>query len=313
MPAVKRKTGPRAFTRIELLALVASIFFMCIALLPAFGRTHPKSQTIQCLNNLRQLSLAWISYANESNGKLMPNHGVFPANPDYQAFPRWVAGDMRGASIGAPYTGIDATNSALLVNPKFSELGPYVKDPSLFKCPADQSTWMGMPRVRSYSMNNAVGSLENGFAVSSGQIAGHWLSTGNASPPGGSPWRIYLKEGDVTGTLGPADLFLLVDEHINSINDATFSVQMPQNPTATFYIDVPTQRHNNGCTFSFADGHAETHRWLIPAAIPPEVLAADTGVISGTGGVAANPDVLWLAHHTSALAAGISTNGFYQP
>ena len=312
MNTAKSKTPRHAFTRIELLAVVAAILFVCITLLPAFGRTHPKSQTIQCLNNLRQLTIAWISYANESNGKLVPNHGIYPANPDYSAYPRWVAGDMVGGSIGVPYTGIDATNYGLLVNPKFSELGPYVKDPSLFKCPADQSTWLGMARVRSYSMNNAFGSLENGLLISSGRIAGHWLSSGNGSPPGGVPWRVYLKEGDIAGTLGPADLFLLVDEHINSINDATFAVQMPLNPTSTFYLDVPTKRHNNGCTFSFADGHAEVHHWLLPAAIPAETLAADTGSL-GSSAFAANSDVLWLAHHTSALAAGVSTNGIFQP
>lgn len=311
MNAAKRQIPPCGFTRIELLTVIAATFIMCIALFPVFGRTHPKSQTIQCLNNLRQLTLAWISYANESKGKLVPNHGIFPANPDYQAFPRWVAGDMRGGSVGTPYTGIDATNSALLLNPSFSELGPYAKDPSLFKCPADQSTWMGMARVRSYSMNNAIGSLENGLSLSSGHVAGHWLSSGNGTPPGGSPWRIYRKEDDIAGGLGPADLFLLVDEHINSINDATFSVQMPINPSSTFYIDIPTKRHNNGCTFSFADGHAEMHRWLFPTAIPSEMLAADTGSL-GTSAFAANPDVMWLAHHTSALAPG-APNGIYQP
>lgn len=257
--------------------------------------------------------VAWMNYANESNGRLIPNHGIFPANPDYVAYPKWVAGDMRGGSVGGPYTGIDATNTALLVDTKFSEMAAYVQDPSLFKCPADLSTWAGMSRVRSYSMSQAVGSLANGTTLDSGHVAGHWLSSGNASAPGGSPWRVYLKDSDIAGSLGPADLWVLVQEHANSINDSAFAVQMPLNQSATYFIDWPAKIHNNAGCFSFADGHVEIHPWKGP--IPQEVLATETVPQIGNqlNSVAKDPDVLWLAHHTTALAAGVSTNGIYQP
>ena len=303
-----------ALTRIELLAVVATVSLLSLTLVPAIARTHIKPQTTQCLNNLRQLMVAWMSYANESNGRLVPNHGIFPANQDYNVSPKWVAGDMRGTSVGIPYTGIDATNTALLLDPKFSQLGPYVRDPLLFKCPMDQSTWVGMPRVRSYSMSQAVGSLENGQLISSGNIAGHWLSYGNSQQPGGTPWRVYLKDSDIAGSLGPADLWVLLEEHLNSINDAAFAVQMPLNQQQPFLIDFPTKHHSNGCGFGFADGHVELHRWTLPGVIPPEVFAAETapGIGSQLTAVPNDPDILWLAHHTSALAPG-APNGIYQP
>jgi len=52
--------------------------------------------------------------------------------------------------VGAQYTGIlDATNIAILTNLTYTALAPYVKNPALYRCPADRSTWGGVPRVRS--------------------------------------------------------------------------------------------------------------------------------------------------------------------
>ena len=183
-----------AFTRVDLLVAILTLMLLALTLLPGLARTRVKPQGTQCLDNLRQLTLAWTMYADDSNSKTAPNRGAFPPNPDYNAAPRWVAGDMRGGVIDAPY--LDATNSDLLVNPKFSLLGPYVRNPALFKCPSDLSTWSGQPRVRSYSMNNAVGCAINGTVQDPGHSPiGHWLP----SQPAGGPWRIYLKTSDIVG------------------------------------------------------------------------------------------------------------------
>src|SRR5690606_38193893 len=143
----------------------------------------------------------------------------------------------------------DANNVNLLVDEKFSVLGPYLKGSAIYKCPSDQSTWNGVARVRSYAMNQSVGSV--------GQAnIGHWLKTAN---PG--PWRVYTKEAEITAP-SPSDLWVFIDEHPNSINDAAFAFQMPPNRISTVFIDVPSKSHNNACGFSFADGHAEIHKWL---------------------------------------------------
>ena len=239
-------------------------------------------------------------YADDSNGKVALTHGAFPPNPDYNAWPRWVAGDMRGGRVSDSYTNVDAVNAALLVDPKFSVLGPYVKIPALFKCPADLSTWSGQPKVRSYSMNAAVGCGANGSAQDGNSTIGHWLP----SQPAGGPWRIYLKTSDIVGGLGPADLLLLVEEHPDSINDGGFAFQMPSNPSQTAWIDFPTKVHENAGNVSFADGHVETHQWKEPQAIPPLIWATDTVSIDGSSFIfAANPDVKWAAHHISAPIA----------
>jgi len=306
--------GNSGFTLIELLVVIAIIAILAAILLPVLSRAKDQALGIQCMSNLKQLILAVKMYPDD-------NGGHFPPNPDYESSPSWVAGNMSGGiSIGGPYTGPDATNSALLVNSAYSLVAPYVQTPTIFKCPADLSTWDGIPRVRSYNMSQSIGGTALGTLMDGSHIAGHWLSTGNASPPGGTPWKVYLKESDITGGLGPSDLFVLTEKNPNSINDATFSVQMPTSAADTEFISIPGNLHNGGCSFAFADGHAAVHHWRLPGIFPQPIWAitASTPTINGSpsggwsGNVLHNPDVIWVAHSASGLASGAPA-GTYQP
>lgn len=152
-------------------------------------------------------------------------------------------------------------------------------------------------------MSQAVGPSANGMLVDgSHPPAGHWLSAGNAVAPGGSPFHVYTKDGSITTALGPSDLWVLVDEHPDSINDAGFAVQMPlgwpnANPQTYNFVDIPSKAHGNSCGFSFADGHAEIHHWLDPGVIPNPVYAGSIG--GRVTQAISDPDVAWLASHTS--------------
>ena len=98
----------------------------------------------------------------------------------------------------------------------------------------------------------------------------------------------------------PALLWVMIDEHPDSINDGGFAVQMPSSDTATRWVDVPANYHNNACGFSFADGHSEIHKWLRPGAIPAVTYVGMSGLINSPR----NPDVIWLAKRTSARIDG---------
>jgi prepilin-type processing-associated H-X9-DG protein len=283
-----------------LLVVIAIIAILAAMLLPVLNKAKQKAQGIQCMSNLKQVMLGWKIYATDYND-------VYPSNPDYAvSTPIWVAGYMDYNDGHHTIPGIaDSINAALLIDPNYSLLAPYVKSAGVYKCPADLSCELGTkgsPRVRSYSMSQAVGPTANGTMVDGTHIAGHWLSSGNAVSPGGSPFHVYIKDSGFTSGLSPSDVWVLTDEHPDSINDCAFAVEMPlgwpiANPQTFNFIDVPSKAHGGSCGFSFADGHAEIHHWLNPGVIPNPVYA---GGIGGKLNPAINDqDVAWLASHTS--------------
>ncbi|NOS69755.1 MAG: hypothetical protein HOP33_07480 [Verrucomicrobia bacterium] len=74
------------------------------------------------------------------------------------------------------------------------------------------------------------------------------------------PWRIYKKTGDMT-LPAPCNLWVIIDENPDSINDAAFAVNMNNLPTAAAFQDGPGVSHCNACGFTFGDGHSEIHKW----------------------------------------------------
>src|SRR6478672_6148189 len=79
-----------AFTLVELLIVLGIIILLVSILLPAINRAREQAKRVQCLSNLRQLTMAWLNYANEHKGRLCssetqaavgndPNHWQFAA------------------------------------------------------------------------------------------------------------------------------------------------------------------------------------------------------------------------------------------
>lgn len=256
----------RGFTLIELLVVIAIIAILAGLLLPALIRAKMKGQGIYCMNNLKQLQVAWILYTDDHQGRLPPNVGG--------AYGNWVGGSME---LGTVPVGADSTNTVLLVDRVKSVMGPYVQNPNVFRCPADKSRVIvgrnGVhPRVRSMSMNN-------------------WMNGSDLDAPA---FIIFRRTADIIKP-APSNAFVFIDEHEDSINDAMFGVDMRGFGAALTVIDWPAHYHSHAGGVSFADGHSEIHKWR-----DPRTRKRVTGRDLGREPSPNNPDFAWLQERATS-------------
>ncbi len=273
-PAGSRTPG---FTLIELLVVIAIIAILAALLLPALSAAKRKAQAIQCLSNLKQLTLAWAMYPDDNDGKLPPNPNGASNVDDPLGHPSWVQGwEDFGPNNAAN------TNRLFLAN---ALIGPYCgRQIGIYHCPADTYTckeWgQEMLRVRSMSMN--------GFVEGDAYV-------GQKSNPQGamlnSAYRGYVRLSDITQP-APTELIVFLDEHPDSINDGWFATQV-YNPIQ--WTDLPATYHNKAGGLGFADGHGEIHKWREPSTAQP-VLKIQRNWFN----VPYSQDIMWISPHVSA-------------
>ncbi|MEN9573710.1 MAG: hypothetical protein RL514_1565 [Verrucomicrobiota bacterium] len=245
MNSLPSRPSRAGFTLIELLVVIAIIAILAGMLLPALSKAKLKAQGINCLNNLKQLGLAWNLYGTEFDDRLVLGHyqqlnaagTATVANTVNQS--AWCMGDQKdtGANPYTPYLpGLSSTNDQAIID---GQLYRYVGATKSYKDPADKRSTNGVPKNRSYAMNSWVSELRVG---------------GAAGPLGNNTaFTLFRRLGDFTAA-SPSEIWVLIDEHESGINDSWFAVDMGGGRT---WLDLPTARHGGAYSLNFADGHSE--------------------------------------------------------
>jgi prepilin-type N-terminal cleavage/methylation domain-containing protein/prepilin-type processing-associated H-X9-DG protein len=268
------KPGRCGFTLIELLVVIAITGILAALLLPALNRAKQKTHGIYCMNNHRQLALAWRMYSEDNFDRLV-YASEYPWDPATYQF-SWVTGTLdmnpNNRSNWDPEQDI-----------KKSPLWPYCGNHlSIWRCPADQSKVIvdgeAKPRVRSMSMNIYLGGW--------GGTYGGWGEEITRC-------RLYFKFSEINAPT-PSEMFVLLDMREDSIDMGNLCVNMSgwgEDPAQYRFWDLPGMYHNGACGFSFADGHSEIKKWRDPRTVPPIVR---DGFVRDVFMSPNNPDIDWL-------------------
>jgi prepilin-type N-terminal cleavage/methylation domain-containing protein/prepilin-type processing-associated H-X9-DG protein len=277
---MSKRTGP-GFTLVELLVVIAIIALLMGVLLPALNRAREQGKRAVCLNYQRQMTSAWMMYADDNGDKIVngdaeeygrwnepPSPGFagecLPGRFHYREKP-WICRDWDNPS--PPYqpsywpAGVAWNLEAKKEQIKKGALFRYIKDIKVLKCPRGNAD-----EVRTYSfvdsmnvINTSVMSVGAGAIVikSRQQIRKSYerfvfIENGGLLAGGGGSWGGWT---------------------------AYVSQWM--------WWDLPSLRHGDGTTFSFADGHTEYHKWLDPTTLD-DIKKGITGQLR-TG----NKDIRW--------------------
>jgi len=256
VPRYSEQGRTHAFTLIEFLTVVAVLGILAGLLLPALHSARRRAGTTSCLSQIRQLSLAFQAYAIDHADKVPPNRdGEFVPLGE-----TWVEG-----WLGVP--GPDVTNVLYLQR---GLLGGYVPNVALWRCPASRPVRFGdfsQVKVRTVSINGFIGS------------------------PVRSPAALTYARQSEFARPGPADLFTLIEERAETLNDGAFQLHwdfQEFRPQTWILRDQPAVLHGRAGNLAFGDGHVETHRWQAFEAANPN---RDDQPAPN------NRDLLWLQQH----------------
>lgn len=221
------------FTLIELLVVIAIIAVLASLLLPALAKAKAQGLRAQCLNNHKQLLLTWTLYQDDHDGRLPPN----VRNSPPRGTVNWVESTVHGITPGF-------VNESAFTDPKKASFAPYLQSLPVYSCPAEKTVYRQgnrrVPKLRSYSMNDYLNGGPQQFAPI-------------------PPVTFYTRNSNFNK---PSDLFVFIDVDPMTICYTPFEIPVSNRQA---YFTAPGALHDRKSgMLSYADGHAESHRWKKP-------------------------------------------------
>ena len=274
----RRTSEPQGFTLIELLVVIAIIAILAAMLLPALSRAKQSAEGVNCLNNKKQMQLSWTMYASDFYDHLAINADQSrPYTVGGVTMQDWCEGIIDWTANS------QNTNYEYLIDPRVSSLAPYnVKTYAIYWCPSDiylssaQRPLGWNHRCRSISMDGAIGDGEKYTFPNWGSQKMWWA----------------VKSSDLNSP-GPARSWVFIDEHPDSIDDEILYINPAETNGSGVFTELPGSLHGGSCGVSFADGHAEIHKWQAAETVHPVTYSVINQV-----NVTLSPDLAWLAQRT---------------
>ena len=252
-PQGRRMEG--GFTLVELLVVIAIIALLMAVLLPALNKARKVAKRVVCMSNMRQLLAAWMSYAEQNDGKLV-NGGQYTGNNPYPTEPYWCTGfpttadpgyDWNFGNIwGVQYYTINpgGIHSTVLTYDQRVEklkkgaLYKYAPNPKVYRCLESEKFVH-----RSYSMPNSMNASSTGTGVTS--ITGTGVTEG----------KVFKKMMEIKKS---AQRLVFTEELLTTPDGMQVSAKDDGWPP---YNDWPSIRHDNGVIVGMADGHSDLWKW----------------------------------------------------